>query len=98
MPRHEKYIATQEFNKLTSESFVATLKQAKVVNKDDITYFVKKKHFNEKQININKKVTLNKTGNLEIKKLDNLLEKVKLISTGELTKNLINKYSVLNSG
>ena len=39
----DKYITTQEFNKLTKESFAARLKEAKLATKDDIGDFVKKK-------------------------------------------------------
>ena len=39
---HGKYIATQEFNKLTAENLAARLAQAKLAGKVDITYFVKK--------------------------------------------------------
>ena len=38
---HDKYIATQEFNKLTSEYFTARLKQANLASKSDIANFVK---------------------------------------------------------
>ena len=39
---HDKYITTQEFNKLTSESFTAKLKQANLASKRDIASFVKR--------------------------------------------------------
>ena len=39
----DKYITTQEFNKLTKENFAARLKEAKLATKDDIGDFVKKK-------------------------------------------------------
>ena len=39
---HDKYIITQEFNKLTSENFTARLKQANLASKNDIANFVKK--------------------------------------------------------
>ena len=39
---HDKYITTQEFNKLASENFTAILKQAKLASKSDVTYLVKK--------------------------------------------------------
>ena len=38
---HDKYITTQEFNNLTSESFTARLKQANLASKNDISNFVK---------------------------------------------------------
>ena len=37
-----KYVTTQEFNKLTSETFDARLAQAKLTTKGDVTDFVKK--------------------------------------------------------
>ena len=44
-----------------------------------------------------KKVTSNKTRHISVeKKLNDLAEKVKLISTKGLTKYLINDYSILN--
>ena len=33
--KQDKYLTTQEFNKLTSENFAARLKQANLVNKTD---------------------------------------------------------------
>ena len=39
---HNKYITTQEFNKLTSENFSASLAQANLASKNDIANFVKK--------------------------------------------------------
>ena len=39
---HDKYITTQEFNKLTSENFTATLKQANSASKNDIANFNEK--------------------------------------------------------
>ena len=48
-------------------------------------------------INLDKKVIWNKTRHVEVdKKLDNLKKKVDIISTKGLTKNLINKYCILN--
>ena len=37
-----KYIATQEFNKLTVENFAARLKQANLAMKVDITDFIRR--------------------------------------------------------
>ena len=37
---HDKYIATQEFNKLEPENFTATLKQAHLASRSDIANFV----------------------------------------------------------
>ena len=36
---HDKYITTQEFNKLTSENFTASLKRANLARKSDIANF-----------------------------------------------------------
>ena len=77
---HDKYITTQEFNKLT----------ANLASKSDIANFVKKADFDDKLQNLNKIVTSNKN------ELNELSEKVKAISTKGLTKDLINKFSVLN--
>ena len=61
---------------LTSETFAARLKQANLASKTDIpniTDFVKKPDFDKKLKNVNKKVTSNKTRDIEFKiKLDNL--------------------------
>ena len=51
---HDKYITTQEFNKLTSDNFTVRLTQANLTSKNDISYF------NDKLKNLNKKVTSNK--------------------------------------
>ena len=40
---HDKYITTQEFNKLTSENFNERLKQANLASKSDIANFEKKR-------------------------------------------------------
>ena len=53
------YITTQEFNKLTPESFKERLKQANLVSKTD---------FDNKIITFNRKITSNKTKYLEVKK------------------------------
>ena len=39
---HDKYITTQEFDKLTSENFTARLVQANLVSENNIANFVKK--------------------------------------------------------
>ena len=44
---HDKYITTQEFNKLTSESFAARLKEANLVTKTD---------FDDKLKSLNQKI------------------------------------------
>ena len=61
---HDKYITTQEFNKLTAQNFAARLKQANLLTK---TYF------DDKLKSLNQKINSNKTKNLlvedELKKL-----------------------------
>ena len=57
------------------------LKQANLGSKNDVANFVKKTDFDEKS----KTVTSNKNG------LNELSKQVKVISTKELTKDLINK-------
>ena len=52
IPDNSKYIATQEFNKLTAENFAARLKQADLVNKTD---------FENNLTNFNRRITSNKT-------------------------------------
>ena len=44
---HHKYVATQEFNKLTSENFAARLKQANLATKTDVDDFVEKADFDK---------------------------------------------------
>ena len=69
---HDKYITSQEFNKLTSGNFTARLKQAKLSRKNDFN-FVKKTDFDDKLKNLNKKITSNKAKHVlvenELKKL-----------------------------
>ena len=50
---------------LKAEDFAARLKQANLASKNDITVFVKNVYFDDKLKNLNKKVTLNKTRNVE---------------------------------
>ena len=83
---HDKYITTPEFNKLTSENFAARLKQANLASKNDIANFVNKTDFDNKL----EDVTSNKN------ELNELSKKVKAISTKRLTKDLINKFSIIN--
>ena len=82
-PDHDKYITIQEFNKLTSENFAATLKQANSASKSDVASFVNKTDFNDKL----KDVTSNEN------KLDELSKKFKALLTKGLTKKLIDKLS-----
>ena len=61
---HDKYITTQEFNKLTAQNFAARLKQANLLTNTD---------FDDKLKSLNQKINSNKTKNLlvedELKKL-----------------------------
>ena len=67
IPDNSRYIATQEFNKLTAENFAARLKQADLVNKTD---------FDNKLTSFSRQVTSNKTKHLEVqKKLNSLITK-----------------------
>ena len=50
IPKHEKYIFTQELNKLVEEKFTERLKQANLASKNDTADFVKKTDFDEKLI------------------------------------------------
>ena len=94
---HRKHITTHKFNKSTADNFAARLAQAKSATKDDIADFVKKTDFNNKIKRLMKKVTLNEIKNILFRnELDELLGKVDLVSTKGLTKDLINKYSILN--
>ena len=82
---HDKYMTTQEFNTSTAEIFAATLKQENLVSKNDIANFVNKTEFDKL-----KGVTSNEN------ELNELSKKVKAISTKGLTKDSINKFSILN--
>ena len=42
---HDKYITTQELNKLTLENFAARLTQTYLASKNDIANFIKKERF-----------------------------------------------------
>ena len=83
---HFKCISVPEFNKLSVENFTARLTQANLANKSDISNFVEETDFDNKR----KGVTSNKN------KLNELSKKVKTILTKRLTKDLINKFSILN--
>ena len=52
--KHDKYLTTPEFNKLTSESFAAGLNQPNSASKSDITNFVKKIDSDNKLKTLNK--------------------------------------------
>ena len=83
---HNRHITTQEFNKLTSENFTTRLKLANLAIKSDIANFVKKTDFDSKL----KNVTSHKV------QLNEISKKAKAISAKGLTKDLINKFSILN--
>ena len=77
---HDKCITTPEFNKLTATNFAARLAQANLASKVIwlIVKIVKKTNFDDKLKKINKKITSNKTRDLERKiKLDDLEKKLK---------------------
>ena len=56
---HDKYITTNDFNKFSGTIFDGKLKYAKLPTKADLAKFIKKRYFDEKLKNINKKVTAN---------------------------------------
>ena len=80
---HDKFITTQEFNKLTSENVDARFKKTNLASKNDTANFVKKIDFDNKL----KDVTSNKN------ELNKLSRKVKAILAKVLTKDLIVGYS-----
>ena len=63
--KHDKYVTTPEFNKLTAENFAATLAQANLVTTKD---------FDAKLSSVNRKITSNKSKHVlvenELKKLE----------------------------
>ena len=69
---HDKYITTQEFNKLTSETFTPRLAQAILASKSDIANFVKKTDFDDKLKKLNENITSSKTKHLLV---ENVLQK-----------------------
>ena len=83
---HDKCITTQEFNKFTTENFTARLKKANLACENDISSFVKNTDFDNK-VDI---VTSYKN------ELDELSKNVKAVSSKNLTKDLTNKFSILN--
>ena len=87
---YNKYITTPEFNKLTSENFIATLVKASLASKNDIANLLKKTDFDIKLKNLNRNVISNKN------QLNELPQKFKAISRKELTKKLINEFSIAN--
>ena len=59
------------YNKFAKDIVDAKIKQAKLASKDDIADFVKEAYFEDKQININQKITLNKTKHILVYKIKN---------------------------
>ena len=68
--KHDKYVTTPEFNKLSAENFAARLKQANLVTKTD---------FDAKLSSLNGKITSNKTNQLVT---ENKLKKLKTFDQG----------------
>ena len=71
-----KYITTEEFNKLMSQNFAARLAQANLASKNGIAALVKTTEFDDKLKDLNKKVTSNKTKRIEAKQTTDLTNKV----------------------
>ena len=71
--KHDKYITTPEFNKLTAENFSARLAQANVIAKTD---------FDAKLSNLNREITSNKT---KILLVENELKKLNSFDLGYFT-------------
>ena len=69
--KHDKYITTPEFNKLSEENFDARLKQANLVTKTN---------FDDKLKSLNQKINSNKTKHLlaedELKKLKTFVQAI----------------------
>ena len=82
---HDKYITTPKLL-LTAEIFDLRLKQGNLPSKSDIATFVNKTNFDNKL----KDITSDKN------ELNELSKKVKAISTKGFTKDLINKFNILN--
>ena len=68
--KHDKYITTPEFNKLTTKTFAARLAQANLVTKTN---------FDTKLSHLNKKITANKTKHLVV---ENELAKLETFDSG----------------
>ena len=93
---HEKYISTKEFNKLTSKHVTVRLAQVILASKSDIANLLKKTDFDHKQKTLNRNVTSNSTKHVLVEnEFNELLEKVKAVSTKVLTKDLIYKFRFL---
>ena len=82
-----KYITTQEFNKLTSENFAAKLKQVNFTSKTDIAKFVSTTDFDNNLLICNKRINSNKTKHVLVEnELNELSKIVEAISTKGLKK------------
>ena len=68
--KHDKYITTPEFSKLTAENFAARLAQANLITKTD---------FDAKLSRLNRKITSNKTKDLLV---ETQLKKLKAFDLG----------------
>ena len=88
---HDKYIHTQEFNKLTADVFNAKLAQATLITKTE---------FDAKLSNLNRKITKSKTDHLIVQ---NELNKLKtfgssyFIGKSHFEENGVQNYSVFHS-
>ena len=82
---NDQYITTPEFDKFTAKMFVFRLKGAYLASKSYIANFVKKTNFDDKLKDLTNKNELNE-----------LSKKVKAVLTKGLTKDLIEKFSILN--
>ena len=65
---NNKYITTQEFNTLMSETFASRLRQENLATKGDFANFRTKTDFDDKLKKLNKKFALNKTKHVEAEK------------------------------
>ena len=82
-----------------SQNFAASLAQANLASKNDIANFAKKTDFDGKLKNWNKKVTSNKTKHMLVEsELNELSEKVKLLSANSYSFSLSRMYFTSNDG
>ena len=105
---HDNYITTEDFNKLTYKNFGERLKQKDLAIKNGIADFVKDTNFGERLRKISDNVTSNKARFVETenkltdpinsytKLINDPSREVKLITTTESSKDLINEYSIFN--
>ena len=94
---YDKYITTQEFNKLTWANIPSRLAQANLASKIDIANFVKKTCLDDQLKKLNKNFTSNKTKHvLAENELNRLSKKIKSITTKGLSKDLIKVYKTFN--